>query len=352
MTFQSLQKEAYQLTDKEIRSLRFQVLINYREALRKTQKKIDKVYKDILDGVDPDKYYDTMLKGNRLMALYNEIEEIYNRQLIIINSNITEASELSFINQYYRQQYITAWFLPLVPYSADFSFIDNLAVEMSVYGTESKWKQLKKQYTMRDKRVKKLSAFRVEGDRPTLKHLLRSNNRRVLNKIKDTITQGLITGQSNNQMSILLRSMNNSFGKNADRIIRTETHRNLTASQFLHNENLKERGVKVRRMILAVLDGRTREQSGTVDGRMENEEGYFKYPRGIMVRYAGNSGIPEWDINDRETTIQVINGVKPKTRNGLNPVTGQAQLASWRSFNDWMDDNGLTRNKSGKIIKK
>lgn len=361
MSFQSLQKDSYGLTQKEVRKLRFEVLRGYKSSLKKIEAQLNKVYAEILQGVEPEKYYNTMLKRNRLEKLFREIEEIYLAQAQVMNATMAESSELAFTNQFYRQQYISAWFVPVAGASLDFYFIDNLAVEMSVYGTEAKWNELRKQAIEEENRkkrkqkkdrVKKLSAYRIEGERPTLKKLLLKKDKKALREIKETITQGLITGQSNQSMSVLLRKKYAQFGRNADRIIRTETNRNLNAGQMLNTQEAKDRGVKARRMVLSTLDARTRTQSGRVDSRMENDKGYFKYPRGIMVRYPGNSGIAGWDINDRETTITTINGVKPKARAGINPVTGETEVADFYTFSHWMKKHNLTRNKSGKIIKK
>jgi len=99
-----------------------------------------------------------------------------------------------------------------------------------------------------------------------------------------------------------------------------------------------------------VIGDRTRPQSAQVDGRMENDDGFFKYPGGALVKIPGNSGVPGWDINDRESVINIIDGVPPTTRRARDPVTGETDIISFRSFDEWAKENGLTRNRYGQLL--
>ena len=134
------------------------------------------------------------------------------------------------------------------------------------------------------------------------------------------------------------------------------------AGQYATMKALQSEGVEARRMIVSVLDTRTRPQSGYVDGKFEDADGYFHYPGDVLVSIPGNSGRPEWDINDREAVVMSIEGTPPEIRRGRNPVftedgkaiskteKGKSDIIAWTSFDDWMKTNGLKYNKNGVMI--
>jgi hypothetical protein len=102
--------------------------------------------------------------------------------------------------------------------------------------------------------------------------------------------------------------------------------------------------------VVAVLDDRTRPQSAQVDGEYENEDGFFEYPGGVLVRVPGNSGVAAWDINDREVVVDEVEGLEPETRRVRNPETGRNEVISWRNFRTWAQENGLKRNAYGQYL--
>jgi hypothetical protein len=137
---------------------------------------------------------------------------------------------------------------------------------------------------------------------------------------------------------------------NAERIIRTETHRTRSLGHYAASQDAKSQGARIRRQIVSVLDDRTRAQSAAVDGRYENEDGLFLYPGGVLVAVPGDSGVPGWDINDRESVIDVVEGWDPETRRARNPATGENEVIGMQSFREWADAVGLRRNRYGELV--
>jgi hypothetical protein len=186
-----------------------------------------------------------------------------------------------------------------------------------------------------------------------LKHgnpLLVKRSPEVINAIEQLVRGGLMAGDSYTKTARKLKGVMENDAWKALRIVNTETHRNTMAGQFATSKMLKSKGVEAKRMIVSVLDTKTRMQSAQVDGQLEDDNGYFHYPNGTLVAIPGNSGRPEWDIQDREGVIMSLDGTSTELRRGRNPVTGEADIIEWTSFNDWMKANNLVYNKSGVMV--
>ena len=344
-TFDGLQLQGRNLTIIDMRKNANVMLKHYDTAFKQIDVKIKKSYASILKEIDPEKYFDEMQKFRRLLSLQDSIAEqmidLYKSsdQLILNNSLIASS------NQYYRRQYALGWFAPRGGVILPFTIIDPAAVQLSVFSTKVKWDALKN-----IERKKKLQGLVPEGDRPTLRQLMRSNNKKAITAIKNTLTQGFIQGKGYSAMSKDLKKMFEGAKSNSMRILRTEGNRVMNGSDFLAYQDAKQNGMGGNREILSTLDVRTRAQSATVSGRKDNSEGFFTYPGGILVAYPGNSGVAKWDINDRETTITILDGVSGELRRGRNPLTGKNEIASYRGFNDWANKNGVVKNKFGQYV--
>jgi len=177
-----------------------------------------------------------------------------------------------------------------------------------------------------------------------------SNNARLFNKIKNTLTQELNKGTSYIKTAKMVKNQFAKFevinkqtrvsGGLADalRIVRTETHRALNEGKWSASELAKKSanriGYEIRRQIVSIIDSKTRNQSIEVNGRFENKQGYFEYPGGVFVSVPGNSGVAAWDINDRETWVDVVfdgdNVINPDPVSEVSPE-------EWIKINDIKD---------------
>ena len=365
--FSQLQKRGENHTKRESEILIREMLRQYEIALRKINREVEIAYTKYLDGVNTDDYFKELAKLGRLIGLQNRVENIYNEYAKRAGINTIEGSRVAFVNNYYRQQYAKAWFSPLAstPIILDFSLVDPVAIELSVYDRLASYNNLD-----RGKRKSNLKGFLPQGDSPTTIQTLNKAKSWGLGKINNSITQGLILGSS---IDTIKRDIANSMGystRRAEKIARTEIHKSLNGGQYGSYIDAKDQGLVEHRQILSVRDMRTRQQSAIVDGRKDDKDNLFTYPGGVKVSYPGNSGIAKWDVNDRETTIEVINGITPQLRSGIdpskfnkdgtrkiNPKTGKIytraevrQITSFNSFNTWAKDNGLTHNQYGELV--
>lgn len=347
MSYKALQEQATKITQGQVNSFSRHMMDQYRQAMLEINKKISALYDTIPDVLSKDDYFVFLSKGNRLFKQLSQIEQIYVKYSKIANVDITQASRVSFVNEFYRRQYVNSWFTPVGNQAIvlEFAFIDPVAVELSVFGTQERWAKIAD-----EARKERLARFIPKGDKPTLRNLIVKNDRLALRRIRDTVTQGIIIGRSNQEMASDIKNTFGRIGRNAERIVRTETHRNLSGAQFANRLLMQDQGVNARRQILSTLDARTRAQSAAVDGLIDNVDGFFTYPGGVLVSYPGNSGVARWDINDRETTIELIDGVGPQFRAGVNPITGEIEVAKFDDFYAWAEQNGIGRNKYGEYI--
>jgi len=127
-----------------------------------------------------------------------------------------------------------------------------------------------------------------------------------IEKVKSEITRGLIEGKGFSKTTAEITQKVNGLTNNVVRIVRTESHRVQVAARNDALEksikNGKKIGITLVKVISSVLDDRTRAQSSQMHGQMAGKDGLFRYPNGVRG-LPGNTGVAEFDINDRETII-------------------------------------------------
>jgi len=220
-----------------------------------------------------------------------------------------------------------------------FAVLSEDVIEASVYGTQEVWRN---RFGVPSDYIPKSGAL--------LRSILDDNRQADVRRLRRAITASLTQGESYTKAARRVKDILDTSASNAIRIMRTEGHRNALAGQYALKRHAQEEGVDARRRIVAVMDDRTRPQSAQVDGEVENENGLFEYPGGVMVRTPGNSGVARWDINDRESTVMDIEGVEPTVRRGRNPATGENEIMSFRGFEEWRREHNLTKNRYGQIM--
>jgi hypothetical protein len=321
------------------------MLSHYDTARRQVEKRIKRVW-DSLKNTPPELWFNKIAQADKLVQLNAQITNIYNEYAVLANQELIKSSKIALSNSYYRDQYASSWFTPLGTSGTvlPFTYLDPISTDLAVWHSRRRFDQLQNMV-----RKRKLSGM-VAKYPGTLKEIMHHNRLKDLAKVKDTITQGLIQGKGYKQMANDMKGVFNESKNSALRVARTEGNANMNGAQYLQNREARLDGAGVVRKILSVLDSRTRAQSSVVDGLAEDVDGFFHYPGGVLVSYPGNSGIPAWDINDRETTIETVDGVDPKVRRGRNPNTGENEVATYRTFGPWAKKNGLIKNDYGEIV--
>lgn len=341
MTQNKAIEQAYKITATERKRLEKLMLASYQEAIDKMQIDLRKFNTKYLSGVKQTEYY-TKVSGERLEQLIMQAQRQYNIALNKVKRLQYSASELSISNVYYRQLYIMNWTEGKI-----FSILPPEYIEATVYGTMSKWKELASSYKKRyTDRFGDIARYPVKSG-TLLSAVLNKNKVKDLNDLESLLTRSMIQGDSYTKQAKGIQGLLDSSYKHSLSIARTEGHRAMMSGNMAMTNFARSKGVDVRRKIVATLDNKTREQSGNVDSKIENKDGFFVYPGGVLVAIPGNSGVAAWDINDREAVINTINGEEPKARRAKNPTTGETEIIDYKDFNTWAKENNLAYDKNG-----
>lgn len=330
----------------------------YKKAYLDINKSLDAILIKI-KTVNPEDYYNEVVKFNRLEALKRQIATIYNEAAGKAGLLQVESASLAISNKYYENMYAVNWF------SADafhgqtnfqyFAVLNKATIESSVLGTPKVWESLSK---AQRKALKPL--FPKHG---TLAKTLNDNRVKDLLKLQEVITQGLLKGKSSVKTAKDLQKVFTDIAadvkermevsaSNALRIARTEGARNMNSGAYANTQAGIDAGLELKRKAEETLDSRTREQSHFIDNEVVEGDQPFNYPGGLKVMIIGNSGVAEYDINERGRSIDIVPGTPPGRRVGRDPATGEILEASFKNMDDWMNQHNLTYNKSGRIVSK
>jgi hypothetical protein len=349
------QKQARNQTERQVSALTREILGVYDDARRAINAELQAFYVHVLSGIDPKDYYNEATKLDRLNKLLAEIDKQYVAESVKAGTMTAESSRLAMSNAYYKNQFTLTWFTPNVAVGLDFTLLPPELVQLSVTGNLANWEKLSASVKSRIQNTfgSITDYIPKEG---TLSSILANNRRSEVLKINRAISSGLLQGNSYQKTA---RSVSSIIGKvtperstgvkaSALRIVRTESNRTYNAGAFANTNAAASQGVNVMRTILSVLDSRSRPQSIAIDDQTVGPNEPFTYPGGVKVMFPGTSGNPAWDINDRETVIDTIDGVKPQARTGVNPNTGETEVFGWQSYPEWAKANGLTERPSGR----
>lgn len=339
MTFEEIAKKAMHLTEQEAIAAGKRVIAEYETTLKAMNNSLKDVYAK-LTGVKPEDYFNQVTKYNRLSMLIEDLQKKYLSAAKIVGKETLNSAESAIANSYYRNLYVANW---AEPANGIFVALNQSVIDVSVYGTQEAWKNIA------DTKAFGLSETYLPQSGTLIEQLLVKRSPEVIAAIESAVRSGLMAGDSYVKTARKLKGVMETDAWKALRIVNTETHRNTMAGQYASGEALRSQGVQAKRMIVSVLDSRTRMQSAQVDGQVEDENGYFHYPNGTLVAIPGNSGVAAYDINDRESVIMTVDGTPPELRRGRDPVTGQSDIIAWSSFDDWMKDNNLIY-KNGKMV--
>ncbi len=163
----------------------------------------------------------------------------------------------------------------------------------------------------------------------TVTNALRDNRDYMARQINQTITRGLIRGDSYRDMARELRgTMESNLNRNALRIVRTEAHKVQSIAQQDSYDYAESLGIKGKKVWVASLDSRTRDDHAMMDGVEADEDGIFTFPDGVTTEGPGLSGEPHQDINCRCTTIFIIDDMPELRRE-------KGGIREYRTYQEW-----------------
>jgi SPP1 gp7 family putative phage head morphogenesis protein len=320
-------------------------MLTYDEALRAIQNDLDKVYSRLLSGVDPEDYKNVLLQYNRLATIQTNIRQTYSGFSRQAGVQTREASRLAMSNNYYQQQFVLDFFTPTAGINLSFSAMPPAILEAAVSGTTTRWAALTTaQRTAMGEEYGAITGYLSDT---RLTDTLLANRRNELLRLNRTISSGLLRGQSFAEISRGVRSVIDFSQNSASRVVRTEGNRTLNAGGFANSQQAESQGAEIKREWLATLDDRTRATHIGLDGEQVGIDEPFTI-NGLTAMYPGDFSDPAETINCRCTVIDIVGGVEPTARRGINPQTGESEIFNWSKYPDWAKANGLTETASGR----
>ena len=150
-------------------------------------------------------------------------------------------------------------------------------------------------------------------------------------RIREAINNGLIRGQSFEAMMRDLKTALSMSRGDAIRIVRTEGMRAANAGTIETFARAQGEGVEGNVVWVSVIDGKTRDQHFTMDGRTRSKDGLFHLPNGDVGAAPLDSSLSAKNVvHCRCTTRFEIKGYEPVLRR-----TRAAGLIPHQSFGEW-----------------
>jgi SPP1 gp7 family putative phage head morphogenesis protein len=130
-------------------------------------------------------------------------------------------------------------------------------------------------------------------------------------KMRQTLTQSMIQGESYQDVARRIRDEYDKSFNDAIRIARTEGTRASGEGQTAAYDRAEELGIVLERIWVATDDARTRESHLAMDGQVADEDGLFTIPdgydnAGLQAEYPGGFSEPSESINCRCRVIAEV----------------------------------------------
>lgn len=294
------------------RATQAEVVRNYKASLKTIKKQMVDLYESYeKNGVLT---FAEMAKYNRIDGMWTGINKELN---LLTGKNATITKRLSaevFQESYYRTGFM---FEEATRANLSFSVLNPKVIQASVENP-------------------------ISG--LTLNETLQKNRVNIIRDVKQTVTQGLITGSSYKDMATRLTKTFEGDVVKANRVVRTEAHRNKEAGSLAAGKHAKKLGVKFTVTWISTLDERTREQHGQMDGQVAADKSdgswEFTYPDGLKTQAPGMSGYGHQDINCRCSTMKRPVGYEPSFRR----VKGEG-VSTYKTYEDWAASKGIPKSK-------
>jgi len=308
MDYQQLQRQTDIAIERLIANRESVIVKEYAKSLQEIRLEVATAY---------EKYgpsYAEMAKYQRLQGLENRIFEEIDR-----NTRATANQLRGSVSQVYQEQYYRTAFNTETATQAKLSFTQlnpnsikrAIANELDQYGTGAK--------------------------KDTLGYLARhsTNQTRMKEQIRSTITQSLIQGEAYETVAAKLKRRLDIGASNAMRIARTEMHRVEVQGRRDSLDHAKNVGVAMIYQWIATLDKRTRDRHQEYDGIKSDQDGMFDLPGIGKVEGPGLTGLADEDINCRCTIVGIIEGYEPEFRR-----TREDGIIEYKNYKEYAKDKG------------
>ena len=336
MNFDAAQNEIFLYTDLLTGNTEKEIAIAYRSAFKEIDKKLKNLYLKIQDqGIPKEEIYNYLSQYNRLKNLRESIVIEYNNAFQSSKNSTLSNSTRVMTEQFYRETYLLNWGLDIPP----FTVLDARVIDAAATGRIQTWGDLAKVYGPQTGYIPQAG---------TLAATLKANNIKNLTDISRALNQALITGESYTKTAKKMRDLFNGIASNSMRVARTEGTRTMNAGNYANVWHARSEGVDIVRHWLATLDAVTRRTHQIADNKPEDKNGIF-HVGNATGNYPGNMSTAGESINCRCSVRNQVPNFSPKTRRGKDPLTGESDLISFKTFDEWMDSKGMKLTKSGWI---
>lgn len=284
------------------------IVDSYKKALAGIRNDIAKLYEKFGDTVT----YAELQQYNRLVVLERNIENTLKEMGVNVKRDIRKAIKEFFMENYYRTGYAVE---TTAAVKLGFGMLSQSVIDAAIYN----------QYD------------RIKWDKRLIQDIAKANQH-----IREVLTQGLIQGHG---YAKIAKKTKDTLGKSAYemlRIMRTEGHRAQMAGRLLATDKAMgaadKIGMKVKKVWVATLDDRTRDQHAEMDGQAADDDGIFHLPDGTTTDAPGHSGVAEHDINCRCDMVIEFEDMPYKERydqtnkQDINNIT----------YSEWKDEKHIT----------
>ena len=344
MTYQSFANEGYLLTEAERQVIEAEIIKQYSTAIDLINGKIAKLIQKARDvGIEPADQYNWVIQFNRLETLRADIVDTYKDIGGKITALQEEAFKLSFENQFYRTSYALEWLEPV-----KFTVFDPNLARYAMTGELEVWKKIA------------LRVGSIENYVPvsgTLTALIKAQEAAAIKSIYAQINAGLISGESYRQIALRIENIIGTVydGRvsgemyKALRIAHTEGHRAQNMAEIARANIAESQGLILQKMWDSTLDVNVRGAHAALDGVRIPLDGYWNM-EGHKAAFPGDPTLPpSLSINCRCHSITVTENYVPEGRRGRNPITGENEVLSYKTYSQWAGEHNIKTNKYGRM---
>lgn len=210
----------------------------------------------------------------------------------------------------------------------DMYYMTGWAIESELAGVQLAWGVINPDVIRR--------AILAPIDRLTLNDRLERNRRKVIAEIRHQLTQGLILGNSYEEMAKRMEKVLEGNARKARVIARTETHRIRNTGKIDSAKRAAELGIDMVKVWDATLDMRTRPAHRRLDGKKVAVNENFTSPSGGIGPAPGMMGNPKDDINCRCIFRLELAGYEPSVRR----IRGEG-IVPYQTYEQWAKARGI-----------
>lgn len=239
--------------------------------------------------------YMEMVKYQRLEKMLKEINELINESEKTLRNEIRRHLREQFSESYYQTSFILE---TTAQAKIGYSALRNEVIDEAIY-----------------------TAFTGL----TLNERLSKRRADLIYSMRETITRGLIEGQTYRGMANIIKDELEGDLAKANRIVRTESHRIREAASLNSVKFAESKGIIMKKTWNTVKDERVRNNHARLDGKTLSIDKLFKID-GYEAEAPGQFGFPEMDINCRCYLAYEIVDVKKPQHEELADLT----YAEWR----------------------